>query len=169
MSQKQVNQLYVFYKKKGVHPHLDTSRVYPFSHTYGTNIAIQISPLKQTFHSAGASTLKGVSESDVTVQDYFGTPTPKLEPMYILTYENNPLGVRFQAVPTDSAFLFDVELGKLTPQVQQLLLSRLPKEEMALLPTGDFTTTLEQVKRLYIVDVSECPQITAYLNNYYNV
>lgn len=161
------NQHYSFYKKRGVHPHLDTKRVYPFSHQYGANITIRTAPINQAFHSSGVSTLEGILEKDVTVQDYFGTDKPKIQPIYILTYEQRPLGVRFQAVPTNSAFVFDVELGKLSPHIQETLLSRLPHEEMLLMSDGNFTTYLEQTEKLYIVDISECLQLTKFINNYY--
>lgn len=163
MSQKQTHS---FYKIKGEHQSLDTSRVYPFSHRYGANLAIKTSPLAQRFLSAGEARFQGVLAKDVTVSEYFGTTTPKIEPLYVLTYENNPLGVRFRALPRESAFLFDVELGKLNESLQQLLLSQVPREEMVLIPNGNFTTKLEQEQRLYVVDVSECVQLIAYLNNY---
>lgn len=160
------NQTYSFYKIKGEHPNLDTSRVYPFSHQYGANIAIKTSPLAQRFLSAGANRFSGVLAKDVSVADYFGTTTPKIEPLYVLTYEGNPLGIRFRATPRESAFLFDVELGKLTESLQQLLLSQAPQEEMVLNPDGNFTTKLEQEQRLYVVDISECMQLIDYLNKY---
>ena len=157
-------QLYSFYKIIGEHDSLDSSRVYPFSHQYGSNIAIKTSPLRQRFLSAGASRFQGVLEKDVTLLEYFGTTTPKIEPLYVLTYENAPLGVRFRPTPHGSAFMFDVELGKLTPNLQQLLLSRLTREEMLLMPDGNFTTKLEQETNLICLDVSECVQIISYLN-----
>lgn len=163
------NQGFSFYKLKIRHPKVDPTRVYPFSHQYGANIAIFLHPLEQKFISAGNSQLEGVYAKDVTLHNYFGTATPTINPLCILTYENQPLGVRYQAKPYDSAFIFDVELGKLTQKMQDFLLEHLQTAPLILTPSGDFTTKLEQEKRLYVADVSECVQIVSFLNGYYQV
>lgn len=156
---------YPFYKLKIKHPSLANDRVYPFSHTYGENITIRTSPLGSTFLSLGASHLQGVLTEEVTLQEYFGTPNPQIIPVATLTFKNNPLGVRFRAEPSHSAFLFDIELEKLPDKFCQNYLNKIRREEMYLID-GLYVTKMEKDQGIHVVDMSECLQLINYLHRF---
>lgn len=156
---------YQFYRPKRTSSTLQSNRVYPFSHTYGSNITLHDHPLKPHFCSTGKSTLEGVPDHEVTVQEFFGTKQPHLHLLGVLTYNQEPLGFRLEALPQGSAFYMDIELGCLNPTLEQRILSNYTPIEMMVLPNGNFTTELEQRLRNYVANISECSQILGYINN----
>lgn len=163
-----MSQGYNFYQLERTNQsEMDFERVYPFSHTYGPNIGIRVSPREQRFLSVGASQIRGVADKDVTLRQYFGIDTPEVRPLNFLLLDGEILGVRFTAVPEQSAFVFDVALECLTEGVIAKMRGRIPMEEMTLDDSGNYTTHLESQFKIYICDATECNRITEYINAKY--
>lgn len=156
---KKEETLYPFYLYRGDKP-INKDRAYPFSHTYGSNIAICLEPHGSKFLSTPKSTLQGVETKYLTISHIFGSESPIVKPKSVLFYNGQALGFRFIS---PSAFTFDIELSSFSKEVINYLAQNLPPEYLITKSDGQFTTEFEETTGQKVVDLTDNKAIVNYI------
>lgn len=120
-------------------------RVFKVTHRYATNVGLLLGDNK--FLSVPPSTLQGVSQEDLNLDDIFARGTT-ITAFAVLTYNGQPCGVRFRT--SDPLYpYFDVDDETFNPVKFQL-------PQMALIDTPTTLTTKMELHnpKLRIIDLS---------------